>query len=554
MTAAPRMHPIARLDAALARPDRKGAVAALAVSAVTGALMVLATAELDIWPLGWVAVTPLLWAVDRAPTRRRALLCGWTAGLAANAGGFYWIVTLLAGHGGLPLPLAILGLLLLCAYQALVFLLFAAAVRGLRRLRTERGAPPLPMALIAPLALVTFEVLVPFLFPWFLAITQAWVPPVIQIAELTGPVGVSAILAAAGGAIYDAARGPTLRRRLVPVAATAVAIGAVLIYGAVRMAAVDARRERAPTLLVGVVQSNIPMHGVGGVEAAQIELAALQRASAELEARGAQLLVWPETSYPFGIPRALETDVDPQGPGRIRRGFTAPLVFGAITTPSDRDAAPYNSALMLEGDGRLTGRYDKIHLLLFGESIPGVETFPWLRDLLPASAGHLSSGEEVTTFSLEVGNARYRLGPMICYEDILPRFGRRLGALHPHLLVNLTNDAWFGDTAEHAQHLALSVFRAVELRTDMVRAVNTGISAVVDAAGRVRARTTVTDPDPTVPATRADPLLAEVALVEGGHTFYARFGDVFGYLCVAATLGPWLLSPWLRRRRPRRAR
>jgi apolipoprotein N-acyltransferase len=198
---------------------------------------------------------------------------------------------------------------------------------------------------------------------------------------------------------------------------------------------------------------------------------------------------------------------------------------------------------MLDEQGNITGKFDKIFLLMFGEYIPGLETFPWIRKWLPAQAGHFARGKELTVFPFR----EWRIGPMICYEDILPSFGRKLAALRPHLLVNITNDAWFGDTSEPWEHLALSVYRSVELRTDLVRAVNTGVSAIVDAGGRVIRKTYAVDPkkDPR----GADKLIGQVAMMEGGHTVYAAIGDVFGILMVLATAGLWLVLPWIRRRR-----
>ena len=160
---------------------------------------------------------------------------------------------------------------------------------------------------------------------------------------------------------------------------------------------------------------------------------------------------------------------------------------------------------------------------------------------MPRSAGHFARGQDIVTFPFEHEDETYRLGPMICYEDILPAFGRKLAALRPHLLVNITNDAWFGDTSEPWEHLALSVFRSVELRTDLVRAVNTGVSAFVDATGRVYAKTYAVDPVKT--PIGADKLLAEAALLEGGGTFYARHGNLFAYLCLVLTLLLWLVWP-----------
>lgn len=531
-----------------ARGSRAAVIACVLVAVVSGAMWVLASADFDIWPLAYVAMVPGLWLIERAPTRRRALLYGWISGLSVNALGFYWITELLTRHADLPWVLGVLALLLLSAYQALVFLLFAAAVRGVRQWSAARRGRPLPMVVIAPLAMVTFELLVPFIFPWYLAVSQAWVAPVIQIAELTGPLGVTFVLMAVNGALADlllAEKGPRDARWSVVAAAALVAV--VLGFGLWRMRAMDEIRAQAPALRVGLVQSNIPLDPEHQRPPDEL-LADLQEVSAELERAGAGLLVWPESSYPYGLARSMRADFPAEEDARIRRGFSVPLVLGAITFDVEEpDRPPYNSALMLDASGAVTGLYDKIHLLIFGEYIPGVETFPFIRDLLPSAAGHLSRGHRLTSFPFAYRGAEYRLAPIICYEDILTGIGRDVAAHEPHLLVNITNDTWFGDTAEPWQHLALSVFRTVELRTEMVRAVNTGVSAHIDAAGRVRMTSYVVDPArSTVGATGH---LAEVALIEGGDTFYARFGDVFGYACALALVFVWLVWPAILRRR-----
>jgi apolipoprotein N-acyltransferase len=525
---------------------------ALVLAVLSGVLWVLACADIDIWPLAWIAMVPSLWVIDRAPTLRRALVLGWVTGVVANLGGFYWITGLLTRFGDFPLPLAALGTTVLAAYQAVVFLLFALVVRAIRATAERRRGAPLPMALVAPLVMVTFELLVPFIFPWYLAITQAWVLPVIQIAELTGPLGVTALLLAVNGAIYDAVsmtrRGAPVRRALLPAAGAAAILAASLGFGFARIAQVESARQDAPSLAVGVVQGNISFDekGLERHDLAAGQLRDLQRMSAELEDRGAELILWSESAYPYRVSRRAEGDFPEDHIARIRRGFDAPLILGAVTDDRAESPYPYNSALLLEPDGRFTARFDKIFLLLFGEHIPFLERFEWIERFAPDASSHFRRGEEIVTFPFEHEGAHYRLGPLICYEDILTSFGRELGSHRPHLLVNLTNDAWFGDSAAPWQHMALSVFRAVEIRTDLVRSVNTGVSAYIDATGRVSAETYVVDP--AIDPRGVDGLVRDVALLEGGHTFYVRFGDLFGYLCAAATLFLWLLWPRLRRR------
>ena len=533
---------------------------ALVAACGSGVLLFLSCADFDIWPLAWCGLVPILWAIDRAPCRRRAWLLGWTTGIVANVGGFYWIVGLLTRFAHLPTVVSLLGLFALAAYQGLVFLLFALAVYRIRVFSKHVLSGPLPMMLITPVVMVAFEALVPFMFPWYLAITQAWVTPIIQIADLTGPVGVTALLLVVNGAIYDVLTAKTKRQRVLYAGSAAGVLAICLGYGIVRMHQVDDQRAAAPSLQVGIVQGNIAFDDKGDRSKARQQLKELQQTSASLEARGAEFIMWPESSYPYAIDRSRTTlpeirrprTRDPNGAHSFGNPtFSVPLLFGAITrevSPTnprlwDLKKYPFNSAVMLQND-RVVGRFDKIYLLAFGEYIPLVETFPQIRSVLPRAAGHFARGKEIVPFPLLHQGKTYRLGPMICYEDILPDFGRKLARHKPHLLVNITNDAWFGDTSEPWQHLALSVFRSVELRSDLVRAVNTGVSAFVDAAGRVTAKTYAIDPKLT-PA-RVDSLLAQAALMEAGNTFYAQAGDIFAYLCIAILFGMWILWPRIR--------
>ncbi|HOU53884.1 MAG TPA: apolipoprotein N-acyltransferase [Myxococcota bacterium] len=211
-----------------------------------------------------------------------------------------------------------------------------------------------------------------------------------------------------------------------------------------------------------------------------------------------------------------------------RRGFTTPLLFGVITSAEDPEhpgkTRDFNSAMIVDQDGWVQGRYDKNLLLLFGEYLPLADRFPFLRRWLP-EAGDFTPGREVQVLTLGAA----RIGVLICYEAILPGFTRRVTGKAPNLLVNLTNDAWFGKTAEPNLHMQLTAFRAVEHRRFLVRSTNTGVSVVVDPVGRVLHRTSLWDPETFV---------ANTGLMEG-QTLYDRFGDLFAWTCtaLAALLG-----------------
>ncbi|HEX8952756.1 MAG TPA: apolipoprotein N-acyltransferase, partial [Polyangia bacterium] len=500
----------------------KGGICALA-----GTLLFLSCADFDIWPLTWFSVAPLL-AVALHPSTKRPAVYGFITGLFANGGGFYWIVPFLERFGHLPLVAAIPIFLLLVSYQAITFSVFAWAVR---RLDDRFGAG---VTFIAPVVYVACEMVVPYVFPWYLAITQAWVRPVIQIADLTGPLGVSFLLVLANGALYDAWAAWRARRR-VPLPRVAVAVGIIaasLGYGAVRIHQVTRARDAAPKLKIGVVQANIGIHEKWNPSLAQGQLAVHQRVSRELELKGAELVVWPESSYPFYFGRDQSHDWPPGNPQRAQRGFDTPLLFGTLTADT-RSPYPFNSALLLDKDGDVRGSFDKNILMVFGEYIPYYEQLKFIKKWIPETS-NWGRGTDVSVFPLETARGVVRLGPMICYEDIFPSFARRLIKRDPNILVNITNDAWFGRTSEPYEHLALAVYRSVESRLDLVRAVNTGVSAYVDATGRLYDKSPSVDPDET-PDARPVGLVQDVAVMQP-FKVYATLGEWFGGLCLFAAI------------------
>ena len=499
-----------------------------ALASLSGCLWFLACTPFDLAGLAWVAAVPMLLAIDRSPTLAGALWLGWWAGVVETAGGFYWVIDVTQRFAGFPWIAAALVFLAFCATRAIIFLLFTGIVYPIRRRRT------VPMAALAPVALVICEFSVPQLFPCGQWITQAWHPLVIQITELTGPLGVTALLMLVNGAIYDVL---TRARAAVPSAlAAAVLLAAALGYGAIRMRQVDAIIARAPALNVGLVQPNFAYTADGEFSREETlrELAALQEQSRRLERAGAQVVIWSEGSYPIALPRSFSADFPEDSVAMIRRGISVPLVIGANTVDDDQEGG-YNSVLLIDRDGRAAGRYDKVELLAFGEYIPGIDLFPWLADLLPPGTGKFKAGTGPRLLTLRTTpGSTWRLGPLICYEDLLPEFIRRVGELHPDLLVNLTSDQWFGAHSEPWEHLALSVFASIELRVALVRSVNSGVSALIDPNGRLLRRTYADDPyrEPRP----SDGLLVSAPKMAGGHTLFVAWGDWFACACALATL------------------
>jgi apolipoprotein N-acyltransferase len=526
---------------------RRTRLARLGLSAAAAVLLFLSAPTFDLWPLMWIALVPQIHVALTAATPKRAFLYGWLTGTLANTVAFSWMDGLLERFGHMPTVEALPIMLLLTAYQGLEF---AFLSWGLFRVRARTG---LPLIVIAPLVMVAIELAMPQIFPFYLAISQAWVPAIIQIADVTGPMGVTALMVAFNGALYDSwlrFRDGERRGAWRPVALAASLVTADLIYGAVRLHQVDAQRVAAPKVKTGLVQANVGILEKWDPHEFAKLLETHQRLSSDLVNAGAGLVVWPESSYPYALPRTLRNDLPPEDVRRIARGFRAPLLFGALTQTvgppqSSADKYPYNTALMLDADGLVTAKYDKVFLMLFGEYIPYYDSIPWFTKLIP-EASNFNRGSEPASFPLRVGGRDFKLGPLICYEDILPSFTRRVSRLGPNALVNITNDAWFGRTAEPHQHLALAVFRSIENRLELVRAVNTGVSAHIDAGGRVLAQTASVDPTETPDAAPVT-LLVDLAMLDGGG-LYRHIGDLFSFLCVLGLAG------LMARRQPNRRR
>jgi apolipoprotein N-acyltransferase len=501
---------------------------AFGLATVSGCLWFLAVTPFDLSALAWIAAIPMLLAVDRAPTFKQALFLGWWAGVVETGGGFYWLIDVMQRFADFPWWAAALVFLAFCATRALIFLLFALVVRGIRtRLLV-------PMTVLGPIVMVSCELVVPQLFPCGQWISQAWHPLVIQIAELTGPLGVTALLMVVNGALYDLATQGRAARY--PAMVAAALVTAALIVGAVRMHQIDDLVARAPHIKVGLVQPNFAYTVSGEPSRGEIlrQLTALQTVSRRLQQAGADLLVWSEGGYPITLPRNFAADFRPDSLAMIRRGFNVPVVIGAEMYDAAHDDA-FNSAILLDADGRVAGRYDKVRLLAFGEYIPGIESFPWLRKFLPTGTGRFTAGTGPGVMTLQGAQGRtWKLGPVICYEDILQGFLRGVGQLHPNLLVNLTSDSWFGAETEPWEHLALAVFASVELRVSMVRAVNSGVSAFIDPNGRLVTKSYANDPYRNPHA--EDGIVVSAPWMSGGNTIYVALGNSFAYLCVAVTL------------------
>ncbi|MES1184691.1 MAG: apolipoprotein N-acyltransferase [Myxococcales bacterium] len=443
----------------------------------SGLLYWVAFPGIDVWPVAFVALVPLFVALA-GQTPKRGFWIGWTAGFGMTVTGFYWLSYTLQVFSGFPLPLCWLFQAILCGYQAGRIGLFGwLATRGEQR-GWGRG-------LTLALAFAASELLFPLLFPWFYGATVHQVLPLIQVAELGGPIAVSLVLLAFNYALAElvlarlAERAPN--RRVLALAAVPVLAA---IYGWVRIRQVDARSAAADKVEVGLVQANMTL--MGKRENKSEGLARHLNLTEELKAKGPlDLVVWSETSVMSAF---LEDEANHQVRQLFARRLGVPALFGSVLARPVSDArefALFNSALLTDKRGTVVGRFDKQYLLAFGEYLPFGETFPKLYEWSPHT-GHFQAGTSFKPLSL----GDRQIAVVICYEDVLPGFvNREMSEGDPELIANLTNDAWFGDSTEPWIHLALAKLRAVEQRKFFVRSTNSGVSAFVDPVGRVISHT-----------------------------------------------------------------
>jgi apolipoprotein N-acyltransferase len=527
----------------------------LIIACAGGAGVFLAFPRFDLAPLAWITLVPILWSAHGA-TGKQHFLLGWLAGIVTNLGGFYWICGMLMDFGHMAAALSFALTLLLAAYQGLVFGLWLYLLFHLRRISAWG------YGLLAPLAYVVAEALVYFIFPWYYGNSQYWMIPFIQICELGGVPLLSFLLVMTNGFLMDG----FLRWREGRPRAWLPLAGALSIplliggYGLARMTMLDAEMQAAPHLTIGLVEADVGIWEKEDRMKIEDNLVRHQRMSIELEKQGAQLIVWPETSYwspmsyarikghaDIGRFRLLPREAEFVPPGKSpppmhaaedafletpqidrvapQRGFSTPLLFGSETwreNPASQSGRHpgldlFNTAMLLDKDGKVLGAYDKVYLLIFGEHIPLGEFFPQFYNWLPESSD-LTPGESVEVLPF----GAFKIGVMVCYEDIIPAFTRKIAAKKPNILINVTNDAWFGKTSEPYLHLALSVFRAVESRVALVRSTNTGVSAFIDPAGRILSQTNIYDPET---------LLEKIPMMEGGSV-YQTIGGWPVYLCI----------------------
>lgn len=486
-----------------------------------------------VYVLCWFALAPLIVALLRTRpvgeleiegTARlqpaspvQGFLLGYACGILWYLGTCYWIFDTMRQYGGLSTPAAILVLFLFCCYLGLYHGLFGLLFSWLARPRDLR-----PALVLAPLLWVAVELARTRItgFPWnLLGIAQIDNVALCRIVSWTGVYGISFEIVLVNVAVAVAFLLPREKRNTMLIAALAAA--AVLQAGRLVQAPV-AKSDRAALL----VQENIPVSADWNRPGYyQQELQELSELTTDAAAKAAAgkigLIVWPESPAPFftNDPRFRETL------STIARSTKSWLVAGSIGSDAARvndESRVFNSAALISPSGDWTSRYDKVHLVPFGEYLPFPSLFSFAGGLT-REVGQFEHGS--SRRPLDAGGER--LGVFICYESVFPDEVRRFADQGAQVFVNISNDGWYGDSGAYAQHLNQTRMRAVENDRWILSTTDTGVTGSIDPWGRVVAR---------LPRKELSALPAPYALTSV-TTFYTRHGDWFAYLCAIISIG-----------------
>ncbi|HEX8908279.1 MAG TPA: apolipoprotein N-acyltransferase [Anaeromyxobacteraceae bacterium] len=541
--------------------------------------------------LSWVALVPALLALDRASTWKAAFGVGLAAGLAYFYAAIWWVDHAMTAFGGVPLPVALVGLSLLVLFMAVHW---AAALAASWLVRWRLGWP---WWMHLPATWTAAELSRNYLFtgfPWGnLGYLQARHLPVAQLAAVAGVYGIAALVVLVNCAAHALVRARLDGRRL-PwrlAAATALVLAAVVTYGELHLAAVRARSAAARRLSVALVQGNVNQSVKNErMSYGAFILGRYLPLTLEADRRGVDLVAWPEASYPFLLPP------DPESLADRRAGLPplrhAHLLLGAGTYDEHMGrggklvAEGSNSVFMLEPDLEVKGRYAKHHLVPFGEYVPLQDLLgSLLRSVVPqmvpqrpgaelraltftptatvtstqtaiatSTAASIADPSALSVASPEATRSRraatptstptqtdarareVRLAPMICFDAIFPEVNVAFAAQDPDLLVNPTNDAWYGYSSGPYQFLAMVRMRAIEAGKAVARPAYAGVSALIEPTGEVQPGALPVGPvDPDLAPDPEEPprlLVGDLPLLRG-RTLYTTVGDLFAYVASA---------------------
>jgi apolipoprotein N-acyltransferase len=490
-------------------------------AAFSGFLMTAAFPKIDFSWCAWFALVPLLIAI-RDATPRQGFLLAMIAGTVHYIGLLYWLVYTMHTYGYLPIYQSVALLLVMAMYLSIFWGCFGWF--------TVANIHSPSQLWLLPTIWTALEYIRTYLltgFPWgFLGHSQYKQIWIIQIADLIGVYGITFLLVSINIAMFMCFasflkyrwKGKFIRFRTVfiSILASGLMITATFYYGQYRINAVNQSLKKAPKVKIALIQGNIDQSIKWDKSFQNFTIKRYNRLSHSSLSDKPQLIVWPETATPFYF--TYDKELTQKVMIGVKKNKAAFLIGSPSVTVKNGWVQYYNSAYLIDKSGTTIGKYDKVHLVPFGEYVP-LKKYLAFAGKMVEQVGDFRSGKK--------GNILHwkdkKLGLQICYEILFPDLSRAMVVNGADLLINITNDAWFGTTSAAYQNFAMAVFRAVENKRTLARSANTGISGFVDPAGRILATTPLFEEKVV---TQSAPILKET-------TVYSRFGDIFASTCLS---------------------
>ncbi len=488
--------------------DRK----AFYCTVLAGVLLWLSFPKYNYNFLIWIALVPLLYAIE-GKSILQAFYTGIVAGIVFNTGLIYWITFVVVHYGNLPAYIGIAVMLLLAAYLSL----YTGLVCGGIIFFQNRG---IELIVSAPLLWTCLEYCKSVFFtgfPWEnLGYSLCEHTFLIQIADITGVYGLTFLIVFVNCLVYHILRAPMKKKTFFYAAVGIVFLISSYSYGFYRKGVVNKAIDtmQATAISLSLIQGNIDQSVKWNARYQDSTLKTYKNLSMKSLGNGSDVIIWPETAVPFYF---QNIDDRHREIIEIARVTKSNLIIGAPAyEKAEGGYRYYNRAYVVDSEGAITKKYDKVHLVPFGEYVP-LQKILYFASKLVEGAGNFTPGLEFAPIEIE-GN---KAGILICYEGIFPEISRDYCKKGAEFLINLTNDAWYGKTSAPYQHLSMLTLRAVENRVYIARAANTGISAIINPFGTPFKRTGLFEAD----ILNGDIIPLKIA------TIYKKYGDIFVYGC-----------------------
>ncbi|NQT32346.1 MAG: apolipoprotein N-acyltransferase [Candidatus Omnitrophica bacterium] len=491
---------------------KKNILINISLSILSAILTFLAFPPFELSFLAWISLVPLLFVAKRC-SPKEAVLYSYFSGVVFFSLLLYWLVNV-----------TVPGLIVLVFLLSIVYGLFGGLSACVFKYSMTFFILPFSWALLEYIRgnLLTG-------FSWgLLSYSQYKAIKLIQIADFAGAYGVSFVIVVFNIALFSLIIRD--KRRVVYSIAAVAFIAMAVVYGTFKFKEYPVRANPK----ISVIQGNVPQEYKWDPAFSGSIVGTYSKLTEKAAAGKPDMIVWPETSYPYLVDTI---DKAAEEVGELALELKTPILAGVVFKEGDDY---YNSAFLFDKEGGVSGIYSKVHLVPFGEYIPWAEYLSFLRDHIDKPIGEFRAGEDYNLLTLRSQTRQmnfsddtrtrqtvfYKFGVLICFEDVFPYITREFVRSGADFIVNITNDAWFGETAAPVQHLQASVFRAVENRVPVIRVANTGISCFVDSTGEVLSSVELEGKRIFVGG-----FATASVNVYDGQTLYTAFGDIFILIC-----------------------